>query len=123
MLDHYGAAIAGLDDTLNADLRVRARVARTERPTVVIELIGERPLARPGGGIMGRGRRPDRPAPGGLMDIERDARKRRPVQVQFEQAAFRDSQVQLEAAIRGLENFDDPRPTPCRSTPGISIDI
>jgi hypothetical protein len=45
--DRYEAAIAGLDDTLNADLAVRVRVVRTERPRVVTELIGDRPLASP----------------------------------------------------------------------------
>ena len=81
--DRYEAAIAGLDDTLNADLRVRARVARTERPTVVIELIGERPLAGPAaeswdeaaGSLARRGRLRRRPD----VDDRRDERSGRGV--------------------------------------------
>ena len=119
--DRYETAIARLDETLGADLHVRARVARTERPAPVIELIGDRPLAGPAADSWDA-------AAGQIAQYwaayghERDDGAQ-PVHVQFEGAAKRDSHARLEAAIRGLEGFDTTRSAPRRNAPGISIDM
>lgn len=104
-----------------ADAVVRTRVARTERPAVVIELIGERPLAGPPADAWDE-------AAGHIAQhcaaygYERGDGAQT-VHVQFERGAFRDSSARLEAVIRELESFDAVRRTPSRSSPEISIDL